>query len=337
MSWQQEQLDAAHSLVDKLGQQNDFLRNELLKHGVVVEGDEDRSFALGGVPDGPMHSASFTDSAGTAGNVKREGSDSGGSIAPGLRYSLLQQVRESDMACGELELLLDKLQSQLSSNDLKSVTPSPQISPFAAVAAGSREEQLRNAKLLCGEVNRNVAKLRNGFSTVTNTLQQTLQQDGDGDSDRHVEEVRLAPEGPPAWRDSFDVSQPRHSSEQGSRGRHSVSFQPHTQPAYSARLEDFLPEGDIASNHAQGLQVSDDFASSNPLYDEAGERVAGTHGMALTRTSVAAQVLSSMASQSNAAVDEQVKLGLQAMQQQVCAVLVPTGQIGCNLAFFPSI
>lgn len=326
LSWQQEQLDAAQGLVDKLGQQNDFLRNELLKRGVVVEGDEDRSFVLGGVPDGPMNSASFTDSAGDTGaHGKPEGSDSGNSIAPGLRYSLLQQVKESDIACGELEVLLDRLQSQLSSDDLKSVTPSPRASPFAAVAAGSRDDQLRDAKLLCGEVNRNVAKLRIGFSTVTNTLQQTLQQDGDGDSDRHVEEEpreepRRAPERPPAWRDSFDVSQPRQSVDFSPKGRNSVSFQPITQPAYSANLDQFSPNHGRSSIFVGNLNKPDDFASSNPLFDETGERVAGTHGMALTRTSVAAQVLNSMATQDNAAAEAQVRHSMQAMQHQVCTL-----------------
>lgn len=347
LSWQQEQLASAHSLVDKLGQQNDFLRNELLKRGVVVEGEEDHSFALGGVPDAPMTSASFTDSAGgTAVNVKREGSDSGGSITPGLRYSLLQQVRDSDTACGELELLLDKLQSQLSSDDLKSVTPSPRASPFAAVAAGSRDEQLRNAKLLCGEVSQNVAKLRVGFSTVTNTLQQTLQQDGDGDSEPLIEEPQPVREAPPAWRDSFDVSQARQSVDlnprqrperspawRGSfdiaqsrqsvdsnpRQRSSVSFQPITQPAYSARLDHFSPANGGKFNLAQGLEVQDDFASANPLFDEAGEHVAGTHGVALTRASVAAQVLNGIAEEGSAADQEQIKQSLQTMQQQVIA------------------
>lgn len=339
MSWQQEQLALAHSLVDKLGQQNEFLRNELFKRGVVVEGDEDRSFALGCVPDAPLTSASFTDSAGgTAVNVKRGGSDSGGSIAPGLRYSLLQQVQESDTACGELEVLLDKLQSQLSSNDLKSVTPAPHASPFAAVAAGSRDDQLRNAKLLCGEVSQNVANLRVGFSTVASTLQQSLQHDGD-DSDRPVEEPQPQPKAErPAWRDSFDVrqsvdlssrqrppvwrnsvdfSQPRRSIDPSSGQRSSVSFQPITQPAYSARLDHFSPADGGDSNLGQGFEVHDDFASSNPLFDESGDRVAGMHGVALTRASMAAQLFNGMADQTNVANHEQIKQSLQIMQQQV--------------------
>lgn len=338
MSWQQEQLASAHSLVDKLGQQNEFLRNELFKRGVVVEGDEDRSFALGCVPDAPLSSASFTDSGGgTAVNVKRGGSDSGGSIAPGLRYSLLQQVHESDTACGELEVLLDKLQSQLSSNDLNSVTPAPHASPFAAVAAGSRDDQLRNAKLLCGEVSQNVANLRVGFSTVANTLQQSLQHDGD-DSDRLVEEPQpqLEAERPawrhsfdvrqsadlssrqrPVWRNSVDFSQPRHSIHLSSGRKSSVCFQPITQPAYSARLDHFSPADGGDSNLAQGFEMHDDFASSNPLFDESGDRVAGMHGVALTRASTAAQLFNGMADQTHVANREQIKQSLQIMQQQV--------------------
>lgn len=325
LSGLQEQLAAAHNLCDKLEQQNEFFRSELLKRGVVIEGDEDCSFALGGVPDQPMTSVSFTDSAGgTAENIGQGlRSDSGGSLAGGLRFSLLQQVRDSDAACGKLEQLLDKLQSQLSSSDLTSEPPAVKVSPFAAVAAGTREDQLRNAKLLCGEVNQNVSELRTRFATVISTLQTDAY--GDGEPDRQVEEPQpqFVREKPPAWRDSFDVSPVRQSIDLAPKPRPSVSFHPGTRPAYSARMDHFSPENGGASNLAQGLQFDDEDAASNPLFDQSGERIPGTRGISLTRASVAAQMFKGMDKGSGDAEQEQLKQNLLVLQQEVSLACLP--------------
>ena len=354
-AWHHEQLAEAHDVCDKLSQENNLLRAELVKRGIVA-GDEhidEQSFALGGVPDQPRHSSvSFTDSATTSQpgtfDGKRGASDMGDSVV-GMRPALLNMARESDAACGELQQMLDRLQSQLTAS---TSAPSPKASPFAVVAAGSKEDQIKATRKLCGDASTQAVEV----STHLNCLIEALQQAGEGHPDRvstdaTVEQNEQAPAPPPApaWRNSFEVpaarssfqadslpGPPRHSFnfadmagrpslDAHSKAKPSVSFQMLDQPAYSANLDTFLP-GSQKLEH--GLSSFDnDYDTSemgNPLFDTtmSRERVQGTRGIALTRASVAAQMMRNM-SHEDAEAQEQLAQALKGVHQKVCIVTHP--------------
>ena len=345
-AWHHEQIAEAHEICDKLGQENAFLRAELAKRGVVVENDDhndEHSFALGGVPDQPRHSSvSFTDSATTSqpGTVdgKRGASDMGDSFS-GIRPALLNMARESDTACSELQQMIDRLQSQLTAS---TSAPSPKTSPFAVVAAGTKEDQIRATKKLCGEANTQAAEVRTHLNSLVDALQQACEVTPDCHRvsiDVAADQPDQAPPPPspppPAWRNSFDlpagrssfdasparrsfdIAGPRRSMEAQAKPKQSVSFQMLDQPAYSANLDSFLPG---SRKLEQGLS-SFDFGTShmgNPLFDTtvSHDRVQGTRGVALTRASVAAQMMQNL-SQEDAEAQEQLDKALKGVQQQV--------------------
>ena len=341
-AWHHEQLAEAHEVCDKLGQQNDFLRAELAKHGVIVEGDEEHSFALGGVPDQHPHSTSFSDSASASppGTIdgKRAGSEMSDSIA-GVRPALLTMIRESDAACDELQRMIDRLQGQLST----STSPSPpNISPFAKVASGTKEEQMQATKLLCSEAGRQAVEVRSHLAALIEVLQQPGDATADtGNRAAAVEQHARAPSPEPAWRQSSDVSGPKQSFDipaarpsfdiSGARpsfdlqpkAKQSVSFQMLDQPAYSANLDSFLPGSRKLDRELS--EFDDDYDTSqldNPLFGSTMSRdhVQGIRGVALTRASVAAQMFQNMSQEDNsvsAQSQEQLAQAVRAVQQQV--------------------
>ncbi len=340
MAWHHDQLVDAHEICDKLGQQNDFLRAELAKHGVIVEGDEERSFALGCVPDQPRHSSSFSDSApGSArGADGKGGASEMGDSTSGVRPALLNMARESDAACHELQQMMDRLQGQLSAT---TSTAPPNISPFAKVAAGSKEEQLQATKSLCSEAVLQAVEVRSHLAALMEVLQPRDAPAEEGNVEPTTEEPNKASPPPAAaWRQSFDVPGSSNYGDPATResldsvgtrlsfdlqpkAKQTVSFQMLDQPAYSDNLDSFVSgnrklEHDLSS-------FDNDFDTSqldNPLFGSTmgREHVHGTRGVALTRASVAAQMFQNMAqadSSLNAESREQLAQGLRDVQHQV--------------------
>ncbi len=339
MAWHHDQLVDAHEICDKLGQQNDFLRAELAKHGVIVEGDEERSFALGCVPDQPQHFSSFSDSApGSArgGDGKGGTSEMGDGIS-GVRPALLNMARESDAACHDLQQMIDRLQGQLSAT---TSTAPPTISPFAKVAAGSKDEQLLATKSLCCEAVLQAVEVRSHLATLVEVLQPREAPAEEGDVEPVTEEPDKASTPAAPWRQSFDVSGSstfgdhanrnsldsvgtRPSFDLQPKAKQTVSFQMLDQPAYSANLDSFVSgnrklEHDLSS-------FENDFDTTqldNPLFGSTmgREHVHGTRGVALTRASVAAQMFQNLAetdSSLSAESRDQLAQGLRDVQHQV--------------------
>lgn len=354
IAWHHEQLEEAHEICDKLGQQNEFLRAELAKHGVIVQGNEEGSFALGGVPEQQQHSASFSDTAsvtpsGTEG--KTAASDMGDSTA-GMRPALLNMVRESDAACHELQQMIDRLQGQLSASTSK--WP-PSISPFAKVAAGTKEEQMQATKILCSEAGLQAVEVRSHLAT----LMEILQQGGDVPADRNsfestTEQHHKARPQSAAWRLSFDASasnasfgEPAARDSLESTGtvpsldlqpkvKQSVSFQMLDQPAYSANLDSFLPGSKKLDHELSGFDNDYDTSQlDNPLFGSTmgREHAQGMLGVSANRASVAAQMFKNMAQADHGLIDEsqqQLAQAVQDVRQQVrlshSAVQVTLGQ-----------
>lgn len=346
-AWHHEQLADAHEVCDKLGHENEYLRAELAKRGLVLEADDELSFALGGVPDQSHHSVSFTDSATTSHPGTTDGkpgaSETGDSLA-GMGPALLSVARQSDAACSDLQQMIDRLQSQLTAS---TSAPSPMASrsPFAVVAAGSKEDQVRATKKLCGEASTQAVEVRTHLSILLEALQQAVAVDSTPDgrlTDAAAEPPReQAPPPPPvaAWRHSYDSnSTARSSIEASSRGsfdvagvrgpmeapsksKPSVSFQTLDQPAYSANLDSFLP-GSTKLDHGNS-SLDNDYKSSqmgNPLFDTTMprelEQVEGMRGVSLTRASVAAHMMHNL-SHEDAEVQEQLTQAVREVQQQV--------------------
>lgn len=349
-AWYHEQLAEAHEVCDKLEQENGFLRAEFVKHGLVLEADDEHSFALGGVPDQPGHSSvSFTDSAtysqpGTF-DGKPGASDTAESVV-GMAANLLSAARQSDAACSELQQMIDRLQSRLTATTSDS-DPSPMASrsPFAAVAAGSKEDEVRATKKLCGEASTQAVEVRRHLNSLIEALQQpgtvsttpkrvsfesATDQPAAGQHDqapppppeeRHSFENRSAPP-----RVSFDVPDDIRPMEAQSKLKQSVSFQTLDQPAYSANLDSFLP-GSRKLEHGMS-SLSQDYDTSqtgNPLFDStlSQERVEGTRGVALTRASVAAQMMQNL-SRADVEAQEQLAQALKKVQQQVSITSIAT-------------
>lgn len=344
-AWHHEQLADAHEVCDKLGHENDVLRAELAKRGVVLEADDEHSFALGGVPDQPHHSVSFTDSASTSHpgtNDGKPGASETGDSLGGMGPVLLTVARQSDAACSDLQQMIDRLQSQLTAST-SAPLPMASRSPFAVVAAGSKEDQVRATKKLCGEASTQAVEVRTYLSTLIEALQQAVA--GDLTPDRRCTDAAAevppehAPPPPPAsaWRNSYDSNSTARSSMEaaskgsfdfsGARGsmeappksKQSVSFQTLDQPAYSANLDSFLPGSRKLDRGISSL--SNDYDTSqmgNPLFDTtmSGERVEGTRGVALTRASVAAQMTQNF-SHEDAEVQQQLAEAVRGVQQQV--------------------
>ncbi|KAL0022870.1 hypothetical protein WJX77_001841 [Trebouxia sp. C0004] len=340
LAWHHDQLVDAHEICDKLGQQNDFLRAELAKHGVTVEGDEERSFALGCVPDQPQHSSSFSDS--TPGSVRcaesKGGASEMGDSISGARPALLNMARESDAACHELQQMMDRLQGQLSAT---TSTAPPNISPFAKVAAGSKEEQLQATKLLCSEAVLQAVEVRSQLAALMEVLQPREAPAEEGNVEPTTEEPnKAAPPPAAAWGQSFGVSGSSHFGDPATRdslnsvgtmlsfdlqpkAKQTVSFQMLDQPAYSANLDSFM-SGNTKLEHDLS-SFDNDFDTSqldNPLFGSTmgREHVHGTRGVALTRTSVAAQMFQNMAqadSSLNVESREQLVQGVRDVQHQV--------------------
>ena len=345
-AWHHEQLADAHEVCEKLGHENEFLRAELAKRGLVLEADDEHSFALGGVPDQPHHSVSFTDSATTSHpgtNDGKPGASETGDSLVGMGPSLLTVARQSDAACSDLQQMIDRLQSQLTAS---TSAPSPMASrsPFAIVAAGSKEDQVRATKKLCGEASTQAVEVRTHLNTLIEGLQQAVA--GDSTPERRCTDAaaELPPEHPPppppalAWRNSYDSNSTARSSMEavskasfdfsGARGsmeappsksKQSVSFKTLDQPAYSANLDSFLP-GSRKLDHGIS-SLNNDYDTSqmgNPLFDTtmSGERVEGTRGVALTRASVAAQMMQNL-SHEDAEVQEQLAQAVREVHQQV--------------------
>ena len=338
-AWHHEQLADAHEVCDKLGHENEFLRAELAKRGLVLEADDEYSFALGGVPDQPRHSVSFTDSATTSHpgtNDGRPGVSETGDNLVGMGPALLSVARQSDATCSDLQQMIDRLQSQLTAS---TSAPSPMASrsPFAVVAAGSKQDQVRATKKLCGEASTQAVEVR----THLNTLIEALQQAAAGDSTLETHAAELSTEHPPPspalWRDSyesnstarssteaasknsFDFSAARGSTEAVPKSKQSVSFQTLDQPAYSADLDSFLPGSTKGDHGISSFKNNYDTSQmGNPLFDTtlSGERVEGTRGVALTRASVAAQMMQNL-SHEDAEVQEQLAQSVKGVQQQV--------------------
>ena len=351
-AWHHEQLADAHEVCDKLGHENEFLRAELAKRGFVLEADDEHSFALGGVPDQPGHSSvSFTDSITTSHPYTIDGkpraSETGESFV-GMGPALLSVARQSDAACSDLQQMIDRLQSQLIAS---TSAPSPMASrsPFAIVAAGSKEDQVKATKKLCGEASAQAVEVRTHLITLIEALQQagagdsttdnSVSPDPATDRPRPQPEQASPPPPAPAWGDSFDIapasssfedasgapsgsfdfSGPRRSMEAQAKSKQSVSFQTLDQPAYSANLDSFLP-GSRKLEHGIS-SIDNDYDTSemgNPLFDTtmSHERVEGTRGVALTRASVAAQMMHNL-SRDDAEVQEQLARALREVQQQV--------------------
>ena len=352
VAWHHDQLIDAHEICDKLSQQNDFLRAELAKHGVIIEGDEERSFALGGVPDQPQHFSSFSDSApGSAlgGDGKGGTSEMGDGIS-GVRPALLNMARESDAACHELQQMMDRLQGQLSAT---SSTAPPTISPFAKVAAGSKDEQLQATKSLCSEAVLQAVEVRSHLAALVEVLQTREAPAEEGNIEPITEEPDTASRPPTAaWRQSFDVSGSSTFGDRTNRdsldsvgtmpsfelqpkAKQTVSFQMLDQPAYSADLDSFVSgngklEHDLSS-------FDNDFDTTqlhNPLFGSTmgREHVHGTRGVALTRASVAAQMFQNLAeadSSLNAELRDQLAHGVRDVQHQV--------RLQCHLLYVPSV
>lgn len=339
--WYHGQLADAHEVCDKLEQENGFLRAEFVKHGFVLEADDEHSFALGGVPNQPGHSSvSFTESAtysqpGTADGKPRasETSESFG----GMAANLLSVARQSDAACSELQQMIDRLQSRLTAT---TSDPSPMASrsPFAAVAAGSQEDEVKATKKLCGEASSQAVEVRTHLNSLIEALQEAGAVNSTPDrvnSDSAPDQLAVdqrdqAPPPPPAGEHSFDIRSavPPSNSFAGvrrsleafpSKSKLSVSFQTLDQPAYSANLDSFLP-GSRALEHEMS-SLSDDYDTSqmgNPLFDStmSHERVEGTRGVALTRASVAAQMMQNL-SHADAESQSQLAEAVNKVQQQV--------------------
>lgn len=345
-AWHHEQLTEAHEVCDKLGHENEYLRAELAKRGLVLEADDELSFALGGVPDQPHHSVSFTESTTTSHPGTTDGkpgaSETGDSLA-GMGPALLSVARQSDAACSDLQQMIDRLQSQLTAS---TSAPSPMASrsPFAIVAAGSKEDQVRATKKLCGEASTQAVEVRTHLSILLEALQQAVAADSTPDSrltDAAEPPRKQAPPPPPipAWRHSYDSnSTARSSIEASSRGsfdvagvrgpmealarsKPSVSFQTLDQPAYSANLDSFLPGSNKLDHGISSLDNDYDTSQmGNPLFDTTMprdlERVEGMRGVALTRASVAAHMMHNL-SQEDAEVQEQLAQAVREVQQQV--------------------
>ena len=341
MAWHHDQLADAHEICDKLAQQNDFLRAELAKHGVIVEGDEERSFALGCVPDQPQHFSSFSDSApGSArGGDGKGGTSEMGDGMSGVRPALLNMARESDAACHELQQMMDRLQGQLS---VTTSTAPPTISPFAKVAAGSKEEQLQATRSLCYEAVLQAVEVRLHLAALVEVLQ-PRETPGEGNVEPITEELepnKVSPRPTAAWRQSFDVSgsstfgDPANRDSLDSEGtkpsfdlqpkaKQTVSFQMLDQPAYSANLDSFV-SGNTKLEHDLS-SFENDFDTTqldNPLFGSTmgREHVHGTRGVALTRASVAAQMFHNLAqADSSLSVEsrDQVAQGVRGVQHQV--------------------
>lgn len=340
--WYHGQLADAHEVCDKLEQENGFLRTEFAKHGLVLEADDEHSFDLGGVPDQPGHSSvSFTESAtysqpGTAEGKPRasETSESFG----GMAANLLSAARQSDAACSELQQMIDRLQSRLTAT---TSDPSPMASrsPFAAVAAGSQEDEVKATKKLCGEASSQAVEVRTHLSSLIEALQEAGAANSDSAPDQvavdhHVSDQ--APPPPPAGEPSFDIRSAVSPSNSfagvrrpieafPSKSKLSVSFQTLDQPAYSANLDSFLP-GSGALEHEMS-SLSDDYDTSqmgNPLFDStmSHERVEGTRGVALTRASVAAQMMQNL-SHADAESQKQLTEAVKEVQQQVSTSTLP--------------
>ncbi|KAL0022501.1 hypothetical protein WJX79_002808 [Trebouxia sp. C0005] len=341
MAWHHDQLEDAHEMCDKLEQQNDFLRAELAKHGVIVEGDEERSFALGCVPDQPRHSSSFSDSVpGSARGADGKGgaSEMGDSIS-GVRPALLNIARESDAACHELQQMMDRLQGQLSAT---TSTAPPNISPFAKVAAGSKEEQLQATKSLCSEAVLQAVEVRSHLAALVEVLQPREAAAEEGNVEPITEEPNKASPPPTAaWRQSFDVSGSSNFGDPANRDsldssvgtrpsfdlqpktKQTVSFQMLDQPVYSANLDSFV-SGNRKLEHDLSSFDSDFDTSQldNPLFGSTmgREHVHGTRGVALTRASVAAQMFQNMAqadSSLNVESRQQLAQGVRVVKHQV--------------------
>ena len=344
-AWHHEQLADAHEVCDKLGQENEYLRAELAKRGLVLEADDEHSFALGGVPDQPHHSLSFTDSATTSHpgtNDGKPGASETGDSLVGIGPALLSVARQSDATCSDLQQMIDRLQSQLTAS---TSAPSPMASrsPFAVVAAGSKEDQVRATKKLCGEASTQAVVVRTHLNTLIEALQQAVAGDSTFETRSTDAAAELPPEHPPpslpvpAWRNSYDSkSTPRASMDVASRGsfdfsgaqgsmealpklKQSVSFQTLDQPAYSANLDTFLPGSRKVDRGISSLKNKYDTSQmGNPLFDTtmSGERVEGTRGVALTRASVAAQMMQIM-SHEDGEVQEQLAQAVREAQEQV--------------------
>lgn len=339
-AWHQEQLAEAHHMVDHLEQQNDFLRAELAKHGVIVEGEhehrhqhheEGQTFALGGVPEQQHNTASFSDSASapsatTAGMSRQRGSDSGDSISA-VRQALLTLARESDAACDELQQMIDKIQGQLSAS---SCTGPPSISPFAAVAAGTKEQQAQNTKLLCSEASRQAVEVRSRLASLMETLQQGQEPQDPAECQHAMQPVQPETASTPerVWRPSLDIPaarasfdfnpapatrQPldfpgsRSSLDLQSKPKQSVSFQTLDQPAFSVNLDSFsLGKSKLSQ---QSTTLDSDYDTShmdNPLF-----------GSTMTQSN-AAQMMQTVDEEGiSSASQEQLAQSLQSMQKQV--------------------
>lgn len=337
-AWHNEQLADAHEVCDKLGHENEFLRAELAKRGLVLEADDEHSFALGGVPDQHHHSVSFTDSASTSHPGTNDGkpgaSETGDSLA-GMGPALLSVARQSDASCSDLQQMIDRLQSQLTAS-----TSAP--SPMASRSPFAKEDQLRATKKLCGEASTQAVEVRAHLNTLIEALQQAVA----GDPTPETRSTDAAAEVPPdhappppsvfAWRKSydsnstarssmdatgasFDFSGARGSMEPPPKSKQSVSFQTLDQPAYSANLDSFLPGSKTLDHGISSLNNDYDTSQmGNPLFDTtmSGERVEGTRGVALTRASVAAQMMHNL-SHEDAEVQEQLGQAVRKVQQQV--------------------
>ena len=339
-AWHNEQLDDLHDRCDQLEEQNEFsrtenrfLRSELDKQGRTFdgrtfEGDEERTFALGGVPNG-ADSASSSDGPQDAFSIPTAPDDRW-AAATGERAmdaaGLLAMVRESDAACGELQQMVDKLLGQLSAGSPRS---SSSISPFARVAAGTKEEQSKATQLLCSEASRQAGEVRSRLASLIEAL-----QGGDVESEPEQpiqEQPGRQPQPEPAWAQSVAVPQARNAlaqqsvSQQTNLAKQSVSFLMLDQPAYSANLDSFMP-GSRNRNH-ELTKMSFDHDThydtsqlDNPLFGAtmSRERVPGTTGVALTRASVAAQMFSHMAEEdNNTELQEKLAQAMRQVQQQV--------------------
>ena len=214
-------------------------------------------------------------------------------------------------------------------------------SPFAAVAAGSAEDEVKATKKLCGEASSQAVEVRTHLNSLIEALQQVGAVSSTPDrlnSDPAPNQQDQDPPPPPAAEHSFDIRSAAPASgslagvrrlmESPSKSKQSVSFQTLNQPAYSANLDSFLPGSSRRLEH-ETSSLSHDYDTSqmgNPLFDStmSHERVEGTRGVALTRASVAAQMMQSL-SQADAETQKQLAEAVTEVRQQVSTLtLLPS-------------
>jgi len=256
----------------------------------------------------------------------------------GVRPALLNMARESDAACHELQQMMDRLQGQLSAT---SSTAPPTISPFAKVAAGSKDEQLQATKSLCSEAVLQAVEVRSHLAELVEVLQPREAPAEEGDVEPITEEPdKASPLPAAAWRQSFDVSGSSTFGDRANRdsldtvgtrpsfdlqpkAKQTVSFQMLDQPAYSANLDSFVSgNGKLEHDLSSFDNDFDTTQLDNPLFGSTmgREHVHGTRGVALTRASVAAQMFQNLAeadSSLNVESRDQLAQGVRDVQHQV--------------------